>query len=413
MTSILQCMKRHYTPLLHELLTLFPCVALVGVRQCGKTTLLGELPAPWRRYDLEKGDDMEIVTRDPDLFFRLNPEHVAIDECQLHPELFPALRVAIDAERQKPGRFVITGSSSPELLSSISESLAGRVAIVELAPFTPAEAHAKPISEFYHLLVEQQPASAFLPLSPSIPLNALHDYWFRGGFPEPWIKNQPRFSRLWMQNYMQTYVERDILRLFPGINRQKYRLFVQMLGNLSGTIINYSNIARALGVSQPTARDYLQIAHGTFIWRTIPAYEKNASKRVIKHPKGYLRDSGLLHFLLHLNKTDDLLAHPQMGHSWEAMVIETLLRELNAQGISYNYYHYRTGGGAEIDLILEGDFGLIPIEIKYGQKVTMKELRGIRDFIDERNCQYGIVINNAERVALYNEKLIGIPFGCL
>ena len=406
-------MERHYTPLLHELLGLFPCVALVGVRQCGKTTLLQELPPPWRRYDLEKSDDLEIVTRDPDLFFRLNPDQIAIDECQLHPELFPALRVAIDADRHKPGRFVITGSSSPELLQSISESLAGRIAIIEMAPFSLAEAHARPPSEFYKLISEQSPAEAFRQLTPAIPLKEQHDYWFRGGYPEPWIKNQPRFSRLWMQNYLQTYLERDILRLFPGINRQKYRLFMQMLGNLSGTIINYSNVARALGVAQPTARDYLQIAHGTFIWRNIPPYEKNATKRVVKHPKGYLRDSGLLHFLLHLNKPDDLLAHPQMGHSWETMVIETLLRELNAQGMAYNYYHYRTGGGAEIDLILEGKFGLIPVEIKYGQKVTMKELRGIRDFVRERNCQYGIVINNAERVDLYDEKLIGIPFGCL
>jgi predicted AAA+ superfamily ATPase len=186
-----------------------------------------------------------------------------------------------------------------------------------------------------------------------------------------------------------------------------------MLGNLSGTIINYSDIARALGVSQPTARDYMQIAHGTFIWRNIPPYEKNATKRIVKHPKGYLRDSGLLHFLLHLNKPDELLVHPKMGHSWKAMVIETLLREFNAQGITYNYYHYRTGGGAEIDLILDGEFGILPIEIKYSQKVSMKQLRGIRDFVREHNCQYGIVINNAERITLYDEKLIGIPFGCL
>ncbi len=406
-------MERHYTPLLHELLSLFPCVVLVGVRQCGKTTLLQELPPPWRRYDLEKSDDVEIVTRDPDLFFRLNPEQIAIDECQLHPELFSALRVAIDADRHKPGRFVITGSSSPELLQSISESLAGRVAIIELAQFSPAEAHARQPSKFHQLVAEQKPAEAFRQLTPTISLQGLHDYWFRGGYPEPWIKNQPRFTRLWMQNYLQTYLERDILRLFPGINRQKYRLFLQMLANLSGTIINYSDIARVLGVSQPTVRDYMQIAHGTFIWRNIPAYEKNATKRIVKHPKGYLRDSGLLHFLLHLNKLDNLLAHPQMGHSWEAMVIETMLRELNAQGITYNCYHYRTSGGAEIDLVLEGEFGLLPVEIKYAQKVAMKELRGIRDFVSERNCQYGLVINNAERVTLYDEKLIGVPFACL
>jgi predicted AAA+ superfamily ATPase len=148
----MQGMERHYTPLFHELLGLFPCVAIVGVRQCGKTTLLQTLPSSWRIFDLEKTSDVEVVSRDPDLFFRLNPDHIAIDECQTLPELFPALRVAIDADRGRSGRFVITGSSSPELLKSISESLAGRVAVMELAPFSLAEACAVPPSKFFDLL---------------------------------------------------------------------------------------------------------------------------------------------------------------------------------------------------------------------------------------------------------------------
>lgn len=407
-------MERHNTPLFHELLSLFPCVAIVGVRQCGKTTLLQELNQSWRIFDLEKASDFELVSRDPDLFLRLNPKQIALDESQLLPSLFPALRVAIDADRKQCGRFIITGSSSPELLKSISESLAGRVAIMELSPFSVSEAYKKTLSSFYQLISNTRTTNTdFLKLETNTTLEKQHEYWMRGGYPEPWVKNNTRFNKLWMQNYTQTYIERDILRLFPGINRQKYRLFLQMLSNLSGSIINYSDVARALGVSQPTAREYFNIAHGTFIWRHIPSYEKNASKRIIKHPKGYLRDTGLLHFLLHLNNRESLLAHPQMGHSWESMVIETILRGLNALGIAYDYYHYRTGGGAEVDLILEGEFGLLPIEIKYSQKVSMKQLRGIKDFIQERGCRYGIVINNAEYVTQYDDKLIGIPFACL
>ncbi|VAX07478.1 hypothetical protein MNBD_GAMMA26-752 [hydrothermal vent metagenome] len=406
-------MKRDYTPLLHELLSFFPCVAIVGVRQCGKTTLLQELPQSWRIFDLEKASDFDVVHKDPDLFLRLNPNHTALDEGQLIPELFPALRVAIDANRSQCGRFIITGSSSPELLRSISESLAGRVAIMELAPFSLSEAYGKEPSDFYQLIINPSNPRDFLELKPRINLEKQHDYWVRGGYPEPWIKNSPRFNKLWMQNYIQTYLERDVLKLFPGINRQKYWLFLQLLSNLSGTIINYSDVARTLGVSQPTAREYFNIAHGTFIWRHILPYEKNAAKRIIKHPKGYLRDSGLLHSLLHLSSRDSVLAHPQMGHSWESMVLENLLRGFNAQGIAYNYYYYRTGGGAEVDLILEGEFGLLPIEIKYGQTIPLKQLCGIRDFIQERECCYGIVINNAERTIQYDDKLIGIPFGCL
>ena len=136
---IMQGMERIYIKLLFELLELFPCVAIVGVRQCGKTTLLQQLPSSWQLFDLEKGSDFDIISRDPDLFLRLHPEQVAIDEAQLLPELFAGLRVAVDANRMQPGRFIITGSSSPELISSISESLAGRVAILELAPFTFGE----------------------------------------------------------------------------------------------------------------------------------------------------------------------------------------------------------------------------------------------------------------------------------
>ncbi|MGF1644788.1 MAG: ATP-binding protein [Thiotrichales bacterium] len=404
-------MERRFTALVNELLTLFPCVAFTGVRQSGKTTTLRTLPEPWQRYDLETASDYDLVARDPDLFFRLNPNQVALDEAQLLPAVFPALRVAIDADRNSNGRFAITGSSSPELLRSISESLAGRVAMVEVAPLMMSEAFAQPPSGLYELIQSRRLLADFASLqSSNTDLQQHHDYWLRGGYPEPWLKNNARFHKLWMQNYVKTYLERDILRLFPSLQREKYQLFLQMLAQLSGTIINYSDVARTLGISPPTAREYFRIAHGTFIWRHIPPYEKNATKRIVKHPKGYLRDSGLLHHFLHLYTQNDLLAHPRMGHSWESMVIENLIRGLNAQGILFDYYHYRTSAGAEVDLVLEGEFGLLPIEIKYKQTVPLRDLKGIHGFIEEYQCPYGIVFSNNERLGLVSEKLINVPF---
>lgn len=407
--------ERAGTKLLNELLLLFPCVAIVGVRQCGKTTLLGQLPPSWQIFDLEKVADFEAASRDADLFFRLHPNNIAIDEAQLFPELFRSLRVAIDADRSRAGRFIITGSSSPELLGAVSESLAGRVAILELAPLSFAEVqHSSTATGIAPLIADADTtAESFLQLTlPKDAIQAQHDYWFRGGYPEPWLKNSPRFSKLWMENYVQTYLNRDIQRLFPGLNRQKFMLFMQMLASLSGTIINYADVARALSVSQPTAREYFQIAHGTFIWRHLPAFAANMAKRLVKHPKGYLRDTGLLHFLLHLREHRDLLAHPAMGRSWEGMVIEEILRGFNALGVPFTCSYCRTSGGAEVDLVLEGDFGLVPIEIKYGQRVDGRELRGIREFIEAHGCRYGLVINNDERARLYDEKLVGVPFGC-
>lgn len=407
-------MDRYFLDFLNELLTLFPCVALVGVRQSGKTTTLTHLADPWQVFDLEKQSDYELVARDPNLFFRLNPHDIALDEAQLLPELFSALRVSIDSDRNKMGRFIITGSSSPELLQSISESLAGRIAIIEVSPFMMGEAYAQPRSSLYSLIQSGHLLKQFKQLNNSdTNLQQHHDYWLRGGYPEPWTKNKPRFHKLWMQNYIQTYLDRDILRLFPNLQRQKYQLFLQMLAQLSGTIINYSDVARALGVSAPTVREYFKIAHGTFIWRHISPYEKNASKRIVKHPKGYLRDSGLLHHFLHLHHQNDVLAHPKMGHSWESMVMENIIRGLNSLGCVFDYFHYRTSAGAEVDLVLEGEFGLLPVEIKYKSTITLRELKGIRQFIKEYDCPYGIVVSNNQRLTLLDDKLVNIPFSYL
>jgi len=411
----MQGMKRAYERLLREYLRSFPCVGVIGPRQCGKTTLLGALPGEWRIFDLERESDYQIMARDPELFLRLNPGNIAIDESQLLPALLPALRVAIDAERTRPGRFVITGSSSPDLLRSISETLAGRIGIVEMAPFAWFEIHAARKISFGERLIDRRTSPAELAGSGKsrASLAAAHQYWFRGGYPEPWIKRTERFRKLWMEQYFRTYLFRDVGRLFPGLDQGKFRLFLQMLGGLSGSAINYSDVGRSLGVSAPTARDYFEIAHGTFVWRRLPPYEKNAIKRIVKHPKGYLRDSGLLHHLLRIPDLHALMGHPQVGRSWEGMVIEEIIRQLTCRGASFDYYYYRTSAGAEVDLILEGDFGLIPIEIKHTQTVDLRDLRALKDFIKERRCRMGVVINNDLAPRLYEANIVGLPFAYL
>jgi len=418
-------MKRACEVLLSEYLTAFPCVAIVGPRQCGKTTLLGTLPDGWKRFDLERASDLEQVSRDPDLFLRLNPSRVAIDEAQTFPALFPALRVAIDADRQTPGRFVITGSSSPALRASLSESLAGRLAVIELAPLSWAEVRA---AEADAAGAGAEPRRSALAIAadrsahaedvagcsgPHGTLRQAHDYWFRGGYPEPWLKGTERFRQLWMEQYVSSYLNRDVARLFPGLNAAKFRQFVAMLAGLSGTVINCADVARGLGVSQPTVRDYFEIADGTFLWRQLPAYTSNAARRVVRHPKGYLRDSGLLHYLLRIPDAAALQAHPRLGPSWEGLVCEEVIRQLRASGRSFEAFHYRSQGGAEVDLVLEGDFGLLPVEIKYAQSADVRSLRSLRDFVTERGCRMGLVIDNGEAPRMLDEKIVDVPFNWL
>ena len=409
-------MKRSYASLLASYLAQFPCVAVLGVRQCGKTTLLQTLPANWKRFDLERRADHAVISRDPDTFFRLNPRQVAVDEAQVLPEIFPALRVAIDERRAEKGRFVITGSSSPALVGAVAESLAGRVGIIEMAPFSWEEVtETVGRDSFLGRLQDRKagPGDLIAGLRPRGSLALAHEFWFRGGFPEPWVNPGDEFRARWVEQYLQTYLFRDVKRLFPGLDEIRFRRFVELLGGLSGRILNFAEVARALGVSQPTARDYFDIAHGSFLWRSVPAWTKDVVKRVVKHPRGYLRDSGLLHTLLRIPDGAALLSHPQMGGSWEGMVVEEILRQLNALGVAHDYAYYRTGAGAEVDLVVTGHFGRLAVEIKHNSTVSAGDLRSLGDFVAQQRARVGVLINNDALPRQYEQNLIGLPFTCL
>jgi|SRR3989338_1692228 len=408
---------RHIQSHLQTLLAHFPCVVLTGVRQCGKTTLLGTLPGEWRRFDMENSTDRQQLLADPDLFFRLHADKVVIDEAQLAPPLFPALRVAIDRDRSRKGRFLLSGSSSPELVKQISESLAGRVARLEMAPLSLSEAWQLPPSRLYSMLAEgatiadiQSAAAARLTVL------QVRDYWFQGGYPEPWLSENEEFRNLWCRHYIDAYLLRDIGALFPNLNRDRFRQFITLLSQLSGSILNNADIARTLGISEPTVRDWLGIAHDTFLWRHIPAWDRSAAKQLVKHPKGFLRDSGLLHRLLRIQDHNMLSTHPAAGKSWEGMVVETLLRGFENAGFDVEPYHYRTRGGAEIDLILEGQFGsahLLPVEIKLTQQSDKRALRSLSEFVVAHDCPLGLVINNDERPRWLGERILAIPAASL
>jgi hypothetical protein len=406
--------KRTALSSLAYLLKSFPCVAVLGSRQIGKTTLLKQTWPKAPFYDLEKNSDLDRISRDPEFFLSQMATPVIFDESQILPSLFPALRVAIDAQRNRKGRFLISGSSSPDLLKSITESLAGRVAMFELGGFSLDEAWGKKQSLFYEIL-DSKRFKELAALKPRYKKNQIVDSLFFGGYPEPFLgkKRDKKFFRLWMENYFSTYINRDIRRLFPSLKIEVFRRFISMLAYSSGDIINASDFARSLDVSQPTVKLYLRIAEGTFLWRNLSSYRKSLRKRITKAPKGYLRDSGLLIHLMGIRSSSELFHHSRVGRIWESFVSEEIIKGFKNKLLDVQPSYYHTPNETEIDLILEGNFGILPIEIKLGVKTDDRRVKGLIRFVEDHKLDLGIVINNSEQVSWLSSKIIQIPAGCL
>jgi predicted AAA+ superfamily ATPase len=406
-------LKRNDTARLEYLLDRFPVVAIVGTRQSGKTTLSKQLRPNWLYMDLENPRDYDRISYDPLLFFEQNPHAVIIDEAQTYPQLFNVLRGIIDSKREQKNRFILTGSSSPDLIEKISESLAGRIACVELSPLKCNELYQQPLSKFYDFFNDKN-LSSLNTLHTDITLTQIRQHWLYGGYPEPGVDHSVEYWLNWMEQYRGSYINRDMAQLFPKLDKITYRRFLSLLAKLSSTIINKADLARNLEISQPSIQQYLTIADGTFIWRNIPSFDKSIIKSVIKMPKGIIRDSGLLHYLLKIQDEESLLSDPIVGLSFEGYVIEEILRGLAAKGIvNYDYYYYRTKDGAEIDLILEGTFGIVPIEIKYGSYTSLKNLKVLQEFVITNNLGLGIVINQANKVEQLTDRIIQIPINYL
>ncbi|NLL83250.1 MAG: ATP-binding protein [Lentisphaerae bacterium] len=403
---------------IESLLQQFPVVVIVGSRQCGKTTLARMVAPEWHYFDLERGSDRDLISRDFDFFFREYPHQVIIDEAQSLPQLFTELRGVVDSDRTRRGRFLLTGSSSPELLKEVSETLAGRVAVVELGTLTMNERHTLPLSHLYDVL-NNPTLSEHLTELRNLPVRLEYkqvlDHFLKGGYPEPTVVGSDQFQWQWSEQFHQSYIMRDIRALFPGLNVESYRRFILMLSQLSGTIINRSEIGRSLGVNESTVRNYLDIAQGTFIWRNIGSYESKVIKSVVKMPRGYLRDSGLLHFLTDTYNREQLFSRSGSGAAFEGFVIEEVIQGLECRiTLPWHYSYYRTRGGAEVDLVLRSPTGtIIPIEVKFGTTVKGGDLHTIRNFIEQEQAPYGIVLNNAEQVKMLADKVIQIPAGCL
>jgi len=348
----MQIYQRDQAHEIRELLGHFPAVVLTGPRQCGKTTLahrLADASEGGSLYlDLEKPADLRKLT-DADAFLDAHAEELVIlDEVQRFPELFPKLRGIID-RRRVAGRFLLLGSASPLLLRQSGESLAGRIAHVELAPLRVTEVGAGETARLWH----------------------------RGGFPDSFRAPSDALSYRWRMEFIRTFLERDIPQLGFRVPSEALHRIWRMLAHHHGEVLNKSRLGQALDVSHTTVAHHLDMLTQTYMLRCLPPLLPNLKKRLVKSPKIYLRDSGLLHALLELETGDDLFGHPVFGASWEGFALEQVLHAHPGWRAS----HFRTATGIEMDLVLEKGRHRLAFEFKASSAPTLT--RGFHQAIND------------------------------
>jgi uncharacterized protein len=355
--------ERKVEAIVRQYLKIFPVVAVLGPRQCGKSTLVKTLASTWGDsvyLDLQNDADLSKLDQ-PTYFFQSNVDKIiCLDEIQLVPQLFSVLRSVVDKNRQN-GKFILLGSASRDLIQQTSESLAGRIGMVYLAPFT--------INELNNL-------EGF----------NLNTFWLRGGFPDSYLAENDVFSKIWRDNFIKTFIERDIPQLGFQIPALQLKRLLTMCAHNQGQLLNYSKLGESLGLTHPTIKRYIDLLEQTFIVRTVLPYETNVKKRLIKSPKVFVRDSGLLHQLLVIDTFNDLLGNPVFGSSWEGVVVENVIVNMP----DWSFYFYRTASGDELDLILEKGNQRIAIECK--ASTAPKVTKGFWRAIDVVKPQQTFVI---------------------
>lgn len=363
----------------------FPVVGLIGSRQTGKTTLAKSIARS--RFvdavylDMERPSDSAKL-QEAELYLEQHGDRlVIIDEIQRRPELFPLIRSLVDSGEKRAGRFLVLGSAAPSMIRQSSESLAGRIIYHELPP----------------LSIDETGVEDFRTL------------WLRGGYPDSYLASTDDDSSIWREAFIRTYLERDIPQLGFHVPSEQLRRFWEMLAHSHAQLWNASRIAGSLGVTAPTTRRYLDILQDTFIIRQLQPYYANIKKRLVKSPKVYFRDSGLLHTLLRITDFEQLSGTPHAGASFEGWVTEQVITSISD---SSALYFYRTSSGAEIDLVLISPGNApVAIEIKYSS--APRPTRGYWEGFKDLKCEKGYVIYPGSEFYPLKKTVFALPAGQL
>lgn len=351
-----------------ELARRFPVVTILGPRQSGKTTLARE-GLGHTYFDLEKPSDHRLFAGDPELALRNFKPPLILDEVQRLPEILPVLRGRVDEHRRRNGQFFLLGSVNPGLIRDVSESLAGRVGMVELTPFVAAE----------------------------VPDVAVETLWHRGGFPDALLAESDGGWDDWEDQYVRTFVERDMARFGTRQSPAQFHTLLSMLAGQQGGLLNASSLARALGITHHTLQNALDLFEAHFLVRRLRPYHANLGKRLVKAPKVYVRDSGLLHHLLGLRDLEALKRSAQRGMSWEGFVIENLIALESLDRPSTRFWFHRTHSGSEVDLIVDRGSRRMGYEIKLAAAVGPRDAAGLVQAMADGVIHEGILLYHGER----------------
>lgn len=404
---------RHITSRVQKLLESFPCIVVTGARQVGKSTLISHLFPSSKDYVVfDPVTDIENARRDPDLFLDHHGRPLILDEIQYVPELIPAIKRRIDVDRS-PGQYIITGSQQWGVLTKIAESLAGRAVFVDLQGFSRHEIAGVGFDDCWLQRWLTNPQKFVQqPIQRMESKRTLLEQLWHGSLPQAHFLTDDLIPDFY-QGYLQTYIERDVRLLAEVSDWQLFRRFVGILAALTAQQINASQLGRELGISPQTARRWADILKATFQWFEVPPFTRNMIKRISNKPKGYLADTGIACTAQVISSPRAIASHPMFGALFETAVVGDIRRLCTVLQPRPNLYHWRTGHGSEVDLILEWDGKYYPIEIKAKSNPNRGDTTGLSAFrrhYPDLAIQPGLVIAATDTMIPLSENDWSLPW---